>query len=125
MKSATLDLARAVLDGRSPVPHGQRARCAAFLARQACEAQVNALCAEQDPALCYPVTMRSRLTVLGFLHGPDIAGTARLAWHGLSEACHYHAYELTPTVAEIGHLIDIIATLPDSSVDPGESLATV
>lgn len=78
---------------------------------------MDALCAKRDSALRHPVTMRSRPTVLGILYGPDIGRAAQLAWHGLSEACHYHAYQLTPTVAEIDHLIDILATVPDSSVD--------
>lgn len=70
------------------------------------------ICAEQDPALCHPVTMRSRLTVLGFIHGPGVASAAEVVWQGLSEACHHHAYELTPTAAEIAHLIEVVATMP-------------
>jgi hypothetical protein len=114
MTPPSLDLARSVLDGRTAAPPGCQARIAAFLARQALQDEVDALCAAHDPALRHPVTMRSRLTVLRFIHGADVARTAEVAWQGLNEACHHHAYELSPTAAEIGHLIDVVASLPSS-----------
>ncbi len=36
------------------------------------------------------------------------ASAARHAWAGLSGASHQHAYELAPTIAEVGHLIDLV-----------------
>jgi hypothetical protein len=111
MTSVALDHARAVLDGRTPVPRGQQARIAAFLGRQALEDIVDATCAKENQPLKHPVTMRSRLTVLGFLCEPDVARAVEVAWLGLSEACHHHAYELAPTTAEVGHLINIVAAL--------------
>lgn len=43
----------------------------------------------------------------GVPHPP--AQVARYAWAGLSGASHQHAYELSPTVAEVGHLIDLVS----------------
>jgi hypothetical protein len=111
MTSTALDNARAVLDGRTPVPPGQQARLAAFLGRQALEDVVDSICEKEDRSLHHPVTMRSRLTVLEIVHGPEVARAAEVAWIGLSDACHHHAYELAPTAAEVSHLIDIVATL--------------
>jgi hypothetical protein len=103
--------ARAILDGRTPVPAGQRAYLAAALARQALEDTVERLCAERFGPLGHPVTMRSRLIVLGTVLDRETMRGIEIAWAGLSTACHHHAYELTPTTAEISHLIDIVAGL--------------
>jgi hypothetical protein len=106
-----LDDARAVLDGKAPVPHGQQARLAAFLGRQALEDIVDSMCEKEDQSLRHPVTMRSRLTILSIICGPEAARIAEVAWIGLSDACHHHAYELAPTITEVGHLIDIVSAL--------------
>jgi hypothetical protein len=111
MISAALDDARAVLNGKTPVPHGQQARLAAFLGRQALEDIVDSMCKKEDKSLRHPVTMRSRLTVLGITQGSDVARAMEVVWIGLSDACHHHAYELAPTITEVGHLIDIVSAL--------------
>ena len=78
------------------------------------------MCEKEDQALRHPVALRSRLTVLGITYGPEVARAAEVAWIGLSDACHNHAYELTPTVTEVSHLIDIVATLrPTGRTDSG------
>lgn len=119
MTTATaLDQARAVLDGQTPAPRGQQTRLAAFLGRQALEDIVDSMCAKENRSLRHPVTMRSRLTALRMIYGPEIARAAEVAWIGLSGACHHHAYELAPTVTEMGHLIDIVATLEPAQEMP-------
>lgn len=45
--------------------------------------------------------MRAQLLVLRTKAGGDVARQAAAAWHGLSRACHHHAYELAPTAAEL------------------------
>jgi hypothetical protein len=112
MTSALIGHARAVLDGRTPVPPGQQAHVASFLARQALEDIVLSLCERRIQSLDYPVAMRSRLIVLGMLSEPQTATAIEVAWIGLSAACHHHAYELAPTAAEVRHLINIVAGLP-------------
>lgn len=56
-------------------------------------------------------TMRSLLACLESLQhaDPQVARTARLAWIGLSNASHHPAYELAPTVAEVRHLMTLVA----------------
>ena len=50
-------------------------------------------------------TGRSQLILLRELGDPVIAGKARIAWDGLSRACHHHSYELQPTVGEVRGLV--------------------
>ncbi|MFN0284900.1 MAG: hypothetical protein ACKVZ6_23345, partial [Kineosporiaceae bacterium] len=38
----------------------------------------------------------------------DTGDTAAIAWGGLSQGCHQHAYELSPTFSEIEHLIGLV-----------------
>jgi hypothetical protein len=112
MTSDLLAPARALLDGRTPIPAGQRAFLAAALARQALEDTVERLCAHRFGAVGHPVTMGSRLIMLGTVLDQQTMRAIEIAWAELSAACHHHAYELTPTTAEIGHLIDLVADLP-------------
>jgi threonine dehydrogenase-like Zn-dependent dehydrogenase len=44
------------------------------------------------------------LTVV-YRDNPVLVGGLANAWDQLSRACHHHAYELTPTTAEVRHLI--------------------
>jgi hypothetical protein len=111
MTSDLLPHARAIADGSTPVPAGQRAYLAAALARQTLEETIERLCADRFGPLGHPVTTRSRLIVLSTVLDPEMMRALEIAWAGLSAACHHHAYELTPTTAEINHLIDIVARL--------------
>ncbi len=117
--SPSVDLlghARAVLAGRHPVPRSQAARAAAVLARQALEDTVRGLSSGwgiTDPR----VNMRSKLVSLRVLGEVTVAELVATAWWGLSSACHHHAYDLTPTSAEIQHLIDQVARLIELTTD--------
>src|SRR3954471_9196907 len=106
-----LDLARAVLQGQHAVPARQAARMAALLARQALEDVIESLC---GPELTR-ATMRTRLVYVRVLVNAEIADRAGVAWHGLSHACHHHAYELSPTPGEVEHLADLVSTLTTES----------
>ena len=106
-----LDLARAVLQGRHAVPARQAARMAALLGRQALEGVIGALC---GPELAR-ATMRTRLVYVRVLVDAEIADRAGVAWYGLSNACHHHAYELSPTPGEVEHLADLVSTLTTES----------
>jgi hypothetical protein len=117
--SSLLIQARAILLGQHPVPRNQAARAAAVITRQALEASVRELCSGwgiADPR----VNMRSKLVVMRFLGDDTTAELAATAWWGLSNACHHHAYELTPTSAEIQHLIDHVARLIELITDNSE-----
>jgi len=59
-------------------------------------------------------TMASRLSALEVLYreeDPTIAQRADYAWARLSNASHYHAFELTPSVAEVAGLVELVGGL--------------
>lgn len=107
MSGESLALASAVLDGRIVVSGSQSARMAALLARQALEDTVMGLCGQEMSQ----ASMRARLSYLRAFADSRTADSAAIAWNGLSQACHHHAYELTPSRGEVSHLIDLVATL--------------
>lgn len=69
--------------------------------------------------------MRSRLIAMRFFVDRATAELAAAAWWGLSNACHHHAYELTPTTSEIRHLVGqvarVIGLVTDDDKGEGES----
>ena len=107
--------ARAVLDGIVRIPGLGPPRAAALLARQALEDVVRDRCRAIDQHLSR-ASMRSCMICLRAFGGEDVGRTAQLAWDGLSRACHHHAFELTPTDAEVRRLIDMVdAVIGDST----------
>lgn len=87
-------------------------RMACWLARSALEEVVGDLL----DAKGYPAgeaTMRTRLTCLqvACLECPEIPARAQYAWSRLSEACHQHAFRLSPTYSEAAHLLDLVRSL--------------
>ena len=104
--SELLASAEEICAGRLPVPGLSQARAAYLLTRQALEQTVDELLADRGMG-CPRVNMRVRLICLAEAY-PDVDGLAQradAAWHRLSVACHHHAYELSPTVAEATSLI--------------------
>lgn len=100
---AELLLARAdkLLDAPDRTALGNSARWAAFLARQAVEDLIDARCAELTGVTVVVGTAKARLAVLKSLDKTP-AGPALIdAWHQLTGFCHHHAYQLSPTVAEV------------------------
>jgi hypothetical protein len=55
--------------------------------------------------------MRSKIILLRQLGDPVVGHKAQLAWAGLSNACHHHAYELQPTAAEVRSLLRLVAEI--------------
>jgi len=77
-------------------------RATALVLRSALELELAAYWSRVEPGL-EACSMRAQLTVL---RRPEYAGSGTgtdvaAAWHGLSRACHHHAYELAPTAAEL------------------------
>ena len=95
-----LDVADAILDGWITVPGASAARGAAVIARQVLEETVERRCQQLAGTDARP-TFRSQLVLLRELGDPVVAEQARVAWDGLSRACHHHSYELQPTVTEV------------------------
>lgn len=96
-------LARAdkLLDSPDRTALGNSARLAAFLARQAVEDLIDARCAELTGVQVVKGTARAKLAVIKSLDTTP-AGPALIdAWHQLTGFCHHHAYQLSPTVAEV------------------------
>jgi hypothetical protein len=87
-------------------------RAAALLARQALEAAIAELWASQRQAAgLSSCTMRSQLLCLAAYLDPASASRAAYLYAALSHACHYHAYELAPTAAELTNWLDQTAQL--------------
>jgi hypothetical protein len=103
--------ARDVLEGTVSVPRGQSARLSSFLTRQALEEVVHELCHAKGDRLDHPVRMRSRLIFIRARYDGATAALAEIAWSRLCEACHHHAYDLTPTVTEARHLLSLVSKL--------------
>jgi hypothetical protein len=94
----------------APNGEGLSSRLAAFLARQALEEIIDRRCSDND-VLIPRATARSKLVVLRALDTAQAADHAALAWNRLSNACHVHAYEMQPSVAEIEQLCALVASL--------------
>lgn len=109
--AAAVDLivgARKILDGTHRIPLRQRTRAAAVLARCALEAYVERYLGAHQAGFDNLEGMSQRVRFICFTAtAPQETVTdATWAWWTLSGLCHQHAYELTPTHAEVAHLID-------------------
>lgn len=93
-------------------PHANRR--AAWFARAALEDVVDELLAERQLTVNERASGRAKLSCLEALYRddhPDLVAHAEYAWARLSEACHQHAYELTPTYIEVRHLVELVGDL--------------
>ncbi len=97
-----LDDADRLLSGDRRASGAWWPRATAFLLRSALELELAAYWARVEPGV-EVCSMRAQLTVLRRPEyaGPDTGTDVAAAWHALSRACHHHAYELAPTVAEL------------------------
>jgi hypothetical protein len=97
-----LAAAREIEERPAAATAGVWPRAAALLARQALEAALRELW-EADSATTglAKCTGRSQLTCLPTYLDARTARQIAYVWAALSEACHYHAYELAPTAAEL------------------------
>lgn len=119
--SAEIDLARRALSGGARVrSHSLRTAC--WMARLALERTVSDLLATKGVS-ARRATMASRLSALEVLYDEDdstLPQRAEYAWSRLSNASHYHAFELTPSVAEVTGLVELVAEL-EAQVSPTEA----
>ena len=100
------------LDGTAP----ERNRMACWLARSALEEAVrNRLLERGRPT--GTASMRTMLTCLevAYADDPALVDGAEHAWAGLSNACHRHAFQLSPTAQETQRLIDTVRVTAGSS----------
>ena len=120
-----LAAANAALDGTTQLPARRRTRAAAVFARTALEHVVDAALLAKGHDLS-GAGMRVRLICLHTIVDPASGRTAEIAWAGLSQGCHQHAYELCPTWAEVQHLVamvDQVAQRTDPASPPSPPMS--
>ena len=102
-----IDLARSMIQDQDPELIGIWPRAAAILARQAFEISLDRFWLAVAPGVDH-ASKRAQLVCLAEYIDTRLASRIRYAWHGLSDACHHHAYELPPTLSELeGWLRDV------------------
>ncbi len=101
--------ARAVM-GAGGTRSGLWCRCTALLTRQALETALAHFWGRRHQFLMWDATFTSQLLCLpSFLpHHPELATQVGQTWAALSNACHYHAYELPPTESELEGWIQVV-----------------
>jgi hypothetical protein len=83
-------------------------RATALLARQALELAVEEVWEKLSPG-SPRISMRARLLCFEeYLEG-GLAGEVAYAWTALSNACHFHPYELAPSEVEMEELLTLTA----------------
>jgi hypothetical protein len=117
--------ARQLLDSHSEATAGLWPRACAFLARQALEAAVDEIwAARPNTSGMAKCKMRSQLICLPTYLDAGLAREITYVYSALSEACHYHAYELAPTAAEITHWLATLDRLLTQAVALSNSPAS-
>ncbi|PPJ22149.1 hypothetical protein C5E45_29605 [Nocardia nova] len=109
--TSLLDLAAAQVARQSP--HSNR--IAAWLTRTALEQIVDELLRAKGIE-AGGASSRARLACLevAYRDESDVSSRSQYAWTRLSEACHQHAYQLSPTYHEVQHLLKIVRSLQQS-----------
>jgi hypothetical protein len=88
-------------------------RAAALLARQSLEATLDDYWS-RHPTMAQVRDTNSRRTQLICLRtaiDPETARQLAYVWSALSESCHYHPYELSPTAAELTGWFDAVESV--------------
>jgi hypothetical protein len=118
-----LAAARAMLEHHEHTVVGGWPRAVALLTRQALEQALSDLWASgQATTGLSECTMRTQLICLPAYLEPRLARETSYIWAALSNACHYRAYDLAPTAAELSGWITAVASLIAAialSRDPG------
>lgn len=85
-------------------------RLAAWHARAALEEALGEL-VERKGVNRPEATAHALICLVALYEDDPLPAEAAAAWWGLSRACHYPAYELAPTAAEVRHLVELTATV--------------
>ncbi|MCP2339536.1 hypothetical protein [Actinomadura rupiterrae] len=94
-------LADRIMRHEVSVAEGISARMVTFLLRLALERELDDFWKRSGIPAMARNPMRAQLLCLGGLLSPGKTGLARSLWGQLSQACHYHTYELSPSAAEL------------------------
>ena len=94
----------------SPAPQSLRRAC--WLARAALEDLIDDLLRTKG-ITADRASERAKLSCLEGAYPEDraLAHKAQYAWNRLSDACHQHAYQLSPTYVEVRHLMGLVEEL--------------
>ena len=108
-----LAAARAALADKSAgAAEGGWPRMVALLTRQSLEKALSEFwAASPGTSGLGDCTRKSQLACLPFYLDARAAREAAYIWAALSDACHYHAYELAPTAAELAGWITAVDKL--------------
>ena len=113
--------ARGVLHEPPAAASGGWPRMVAVLTRQALEQALAEFWASVPGAAGVSrCTYRTQFACLPFYLNAATAREAEYLWATLSEACHYHAYELAPTAAELTSWLDAVSGLAEAMSTEGE-----
>jgi hypothetical protein len=107
-----LKAARDLLERPPSAAVGGWQRAVALLARQALEQAIEDFWA-MDPSTAglREATRKTQLTCLPAYLQPRLAREISYLWAALSNACHYHPYDLAPTGVELAQWIEAVAAL--------------
>jgi len=124
-QTTTQELLRAtdqLLEAGVPGVSGIWPRACAFLMRMALELSIADFWASNAPGV-ESSSMRAQLLCLREYSDRQLAALADSVWAALSNACHYHSYDVEPTAAELrawhDQVTDVCGALA-SRVLPGE-----
>ena len=113
--ASLLSAARDLLEHDKQNAIGGWPRAAALLTRQALERALDDLwTGGQATRGLSDCTMKTQLLCLPAYLEPGLAREISYIWATLSNACHYHPYELSPTAAELSGWMSAVANLIDS-----------
>lgn len=103
--------AYAVLEDPPDALAGRWPRATAILARQALEASLSELWTKREVRIGWASERSQLLCLPQVLENRALAADATLAWNALSEACHQHPYDLSPTADELAGWLEIVDEL--------------
>jgi hypothetical protein len=107
-----LDAARDLLERPGLVSVGGWSRAVALLTRQALEQGLEEFwAASPATAGLRACSKKSQLTCLPTYLNRGISRQISYVWAALSSACHYHPYELAPTVGELNGWVAAVESL--------------
>ena len=105
-----VNIARSMMRVPRPDLIGTWPRAVAILGRQALEIALDQFWVRTAPGV-EAASRRAQLICLPAYTDTEPAMRVRHAWHGLSGACHYHAYDLPPVESELNGWLDDVEAL--------------
>lgn len=104
--------ARKLVDRPAPADLvGLWPRAAALCARRALEEALDQLWRARAPGLEHASARAQLISLAVHVHDAELAGDVAYAYAALSDACHHHDYELTPTAPELHARLAVVERL--------------